>query len=75
MAIEKFDETRSASCRFITGVDGEGKEEHMTRTISRFKVSATLDDVYEMVIAVAGLYPYTPKNINLNERCELIEGI
>ncbi len=75
MAIEKFDETRSASCRFITGVDGEGKEEHMTRTISRFKVSSTLDDVYEVVIAVAGLYPYTPKNINLNERCELIEGM
>ncbi len=74
MAVVKIDETRSASCRFVTGLDGEGNEEHMTRTISKFKTDAILDDVYEVVLAVAGLYPYTPKNINLNERCELTEA-
>ena len=73
MAIEKLNETRSASCRFITGVDGDGKEQYLTRTIANFKVDSILDDVFEVVLAVAGLYPYTPKNINMNERCELTE--
>lgn len=38
MAIEKLNETRSASCRFITGLDGDGKEQYMTRTIANFKI-------------------------------------
>ncbi len=74
MAIVKMNETRSASCRFVTGVDGEGKEELMTRTISQFKTDAILDDVYEVVLNIAGLYPYSVKTINLNERCELTEA-
>lgn len=74
MAIIKFNETRSASCRFLTSVDDEGKEQYMTRTISQFKTDATLDDVYEVVISVGSLYPYSIKTINLNERAELLEG-
>jgi hypothetical protein len=73
MAIVKFNETRSASCRFITGVDGEGKEQYMTRTIANFKTDAILDDVYAVVLQVASLYPYNAKGINMNERCELVE--
>ena len=73
MAIMKFNETRSASCRFITGLDGEGKEQLMTRTIANFKTDSTIDDVYEVALAVAGLYPYTVKTVNMAERCELLE--
>lgn len=73
MAITKMNETRSASCRFITGVDGDGKEQYMTRTIANFKTDSILDDVFDVVLAIAGLYPYSPKNINMNERCELTE--
>jgi len=74
MPIVRTNETRSASCRFITGVDGDGKEEYLTRTIANFKTDSVLDDVFEVVLAVAGLYPYNAKNINMNERCELVEG-
>lgn len=73
MAVMKMNETRSASCRFITGLDGEGKEQLMTRTIANFKTDSTLDDVYEVSLAVAGLYQYTVKTVNMAERCELLE--
>jgi len=73
MAITRFNETRSASCRFITGVDGEGKEKLMTRSIAAFKTDATLDDIYDVVLEVASLYPYNPKSIIMSERCELVE--
>jgi len=74
MAIVKMDERRSASCRFVTGLTPEGNEQLMTRTIANFKVDAALDDVYEVAGMVATLYPYSIKNINMAERCELIEG-
>lgn len=73
MAIMKFNETRSASCRFITGLDGEGREKIMTRTIANFKTDSTLDDVYEVALAVTSLYPYSVKTVNMAERCELLE--
>jgi len=74
MAIVKANETRSASCRFITGVDGDGKEQYLTRTIANFKTDSILDDVFDVVLAIAGLYPYSTKNVNISERCELVEG-
>lgn len=74
MAIIKTNETRSASCRFITGLDGEGNEKYMTRTIANFKTDASLDDVREVVVAVASLYPYGIKTVMMAERCELGEA-
>ncbi|ABR47086.1 hypothetical protein Amet_0861 [Alkaliphilus metalliredigens QYMF] len=74
MAIVKMDERRSASCRFVTGMNPEGSETYMTRTIANFKVESLLDDVYEVAGMMASLYPYSIKNINMNERCELVEG-
>ena len=45
----------------------------MTRTIANFKTDSILDNVYEVVPAVAGLYPYSVKTINMAERCEQLE--
>jgi len=69
----RFNESRSASARFITGIDGEGKDKLMTRSIAAFHTDASLDDVYEVVLAVGSLYPYEIKSVNMNERCELLE--
>ncbi|QUH21244.1 DUF1659 domain-containing protein [Alkaliphilus sp. B6464] len=73
MAVMKSNETRSASCRFITGLDGNGKEKIMAKAIANFKTDSTLDDVYEVALAVASLYPYSIKAVNMAERCELLE--
>ncbi len=74
MAIVKMNETRSASCRFISGVDGEGNEMYMTRTIANFKADSSLEDVNETVFAIASLYPYGIKTVMMTERCELDEA-
>lgn len=73
MAIVKLNETRSASCRFITDIDGEGNEKYMSRTIANFKIDAALEDVNETVSAIASLYPYSVKTVNMLERSELEE--
>lgn len=74
MAIVKINEARSASCKFITGLDGEGNEKYMTRAIANFKTDAALEDVSEVVIAVASLYPYSIKAVSMAERYELSEA-
>lgn len=74
MAIVKSNEVRSASCRFITGVDGEGNEKYMNRAVANFKTDADLDDVNETALAIASLYPYNVKTVILTERAELEEA-
>ena len=74
MAIVKFNETRSVSCRFITDIDDEGKEKYMSRAIANFKTDADLEDVNETTLAIASLYPYAVKRVTLTERSELEEA-
>ncbi len=74
MAVIKSNETRNASCRFITEIDEEGNEKYMNRAIANFKTDAELDDVNETVLAVASLYPYNVKTVILTERSELEEA-
>ena len=74
MAITKFNETRSASCRFVTDIDDEGKEKYMSKSIANFKTDADLEDVNETTLAIASLYPYSVKRVILSERSELEEA-
>lgn len=73
MAIVRSNQVRSASCKFITHVDGEGNEKYASRAIANFKTSADLEDVNETVFAIASLYPYGVKVVTLTERSELEE--
>lgn len=74
MAYQKMGETRSASARFITGTDGEGKHSYMNRTIGNFKLDSTLDDIAETVGAIGSLYSYGMNAVFLTEKSELVEG-
>jgi hypothetical protein len=74
MAVTKFNETRSTSCRFVTDIDDEGKEKYMSKSIANFKTDADLEDINETVLAVASLYPYNIKIVTLTERSELEEA-
>ena len=74
MAIVRLNEVRSASCKFITDIDGEGNEKYMSRAIANFKTDADLEDINETVLAIASLYPYTVKTVILTERSELEEA-
>ncbi|MCK9268041.1 MAG: DUF1659 domain-containing protein [Alkaliphilus sp.] len=74
MAIAKFNETRSTSCRFITDIDDEGKEKYMSKSVANFKTDADLEDVNETTLAIASLYPYSVKRVILTERSELEES-
>lgn len=74
MAIIQLNEVRSVSCRFITEIDGEGKEKYMSRAIANFKPDADLEDVNETALAIASLYPYNVKTVTLTERSELEEA-
>lgn len=73
MAVVKLNKVRSASCKFITGIDGEGNEQYMSRAIANFKTEAELEDINETVLAIASLYPYNVKAVLLTERAELEE--
>ncbi len=73
MAIVKTNQVRSASCKFITHIDGEGNEKYSTKAIANFKTGADLEDVNEVVLAIASLYSYGVKAITLTERSELDE--
>ena len=74
MAIARLNEVRSVSCRFITGIDDKGKEKYMSRTIANFKTDADLENVNEIVLGVASLYPYNIRTVTLTERSELEES-
>ncbi|MCC5912716.1 MAG: DUF1659 domain-containing protein [Clostridiaceae bacterium] len=73
MAIRKINERRSASAQFITGLDGEGKETYITRTLANFKPDAALEDVFNVVVQIGSLFPYDIKTANLIDRCEITE--
>ncbi|HZK58157.1 MAG TPA: DUF1659 domain-containing protein [Clostridia bacterium] len=73
MAVMQLNEARSVSCKFITGVDEEGKEKYMSRAIGNFKTNADLEDINETVLAIASLYSYNVKTVTLTERSELEE--
>ncbi|SDL23230.1 DUF1659 domain-containing protein [Natronincola ferrireducens] len=72
MAVMKMNETRNASAQFITGINQDGKETHMTRTIASFKTDADLDSIVEVVAEIGSLFPHPIKGIFMTERCELV---
>ena len=73
MAVIQLNEAKSVSCKFITHVDGEGKEKYMTRAIAKFKTDADLEDINETATAISSLCAYNVKAVILTERSELEE--
>lgn len=73
MAIVKTNQKRTASVKYITGVNGEGHETYKTRSVASFKTSADLEEVNETVLAIASLGKLGVKEVILTEKSELEE--
>ena len=73
MAVEKSGLTRSASARFDAGLDQNGRNKTITRTIASFKTDAALEDVYSVVQEVASLCQNNLLSVNMTEKAELME--
>ena len=72
MAVMKVNETRSASAQFVTGVNPDGNDTYMTRTIANFKTDADLESVAEVVVEIGSLFPHPINRILMTERCDLV---
>lgn len=73
MAIVKTNEKRTASAKYVVGVNDEGNEIHKTRSVASFKTSADLESVNETVLAISSLGKFVVKEVILTEKSELEE--
>ena len=73
MAVIKTNQTRTASIKMVTHVDGDGNEKYVTRSVGRFKTAADLEDVNEVALAISSLTNRPVKAIYLTEKSELDE--
>jgi len=73
MAVDKSGLTRSASAKFDGGIGENGRARTITRTIANFKTDAALEDVYNVVVEVAGLCQNSLISVNMTEKSELVE--
>ena len=73
MAVEKTVTYSSMSLTFNQGLDEFGKEITKKRTYSNVKPDATLENVYNVATAIAGLCKYTLEEVGMNERSTLVQ--